>query len=385
MKLHLSDEVIRSRWTADNAKQRRRLTAALCVFLAAFVFCICFRYNAYYYDNKFALPSNLKSYVLAIRMLFSRIVGGRLYVHKAEVIDSFGSVEYYGALARLRITAVAFVSGAGLAVSGAIFQSAYRNPMASPNIIGATAGVNLGNVLVVSMFSALAYQNILLRYQYCYGFTAICVGLVLLLGRIASSRNKNASLMEVVMAGSVISQAFRVFAMYLMYELPEEDLLLYEEISLGTYPDTSLVSMLIFFGVMAVALIPVLVMRYRLNCLSMTGAESATLGIRSGGMRLIAQICGVLMVTCSMIHCGEIGMISLVIPYILRQKGFADFRYLCVFSAIIGGALVMICNLVASLIYIAGTPLPTTFIIEILLMPAFMIILAKTRGNPHEF
>ena len=383
--MHLTDDLIRSRWAEDRSKQRRRFAAGFIIFIAALVFCLCFRYNAYYYDSKFALPSNLKSYALAVRLLCSRITGGRLFVHRDEVIESFGTVAYYGALARLRITAVAFVSGAGLAVSGAIFQSVYRNPMASPNIIGATAGVDLGNVLVVTMFSARAYQNILLRYQYCYGLTAICVGLVLILGRVASIRRKNISLMEIVMAGSIISQAFRVFAMYFMYELPEEDLLLYEEISLGTYPDTSMTSMLIFFGVMALSLFPVLLMRYRMNCLTLTNAESATIGLSSGKFRVIAQVCGVLMVTCSMIHCGEIGMISLVIPYILRQKGFSDFRYLCVLSAIIGGSIVMVCNLAASLIYIAGTPLPTTFIIELVLIPAFMIILSKARGNQHEF
>ena len=226
---------------------------------------------------------------------------------------ALGSVVYYGALAQLKTTAMALVSGAALSISGAIFQTAYRNPMASPNILGATAGVSLGNVLVVLVYSTAAYDHILLRYGYCYGFTAFCVALVLLLGYLAGDRRGSCGVLEEVMAGAIVSQALNVVTSYIMYNLEDQDLLLYEEIKLGTYLDTSLSSMLIFFGTMVLALLPVLLTRYRLNVLGLDGTESAALGLRCGPYRLMAQLCGVLMVTCAMIHCGEAGMLAMVI------------------------------------------------------------------------
>lgn len=382
--MQLTKQELRTIWQQDRARMRRRFAAAGLVTAAAFLLCLCFRYNGYYYQDKFVPVKNLESYVLALRLLASRLTDGPLYHQREAVIEAFGSIAYYGALARLRITLVAFTSGAALAISGAIFQTAYRNPMASPNIIGATAGVNLGNVLVVALFSAKAYENIVLRYKYCYGFTVLCVGLVLLLGKISGMRRKSYSLLEMVMAGSIVSQVLRVFSMYFMYQLTEEDLVLYEEISLGTYPDTSALSMTIFFAVMAVSILPVLLMRYRLNALGMDRVEADSIGVPTGGLRVAAQICGVLMVTCSMIHCGEIGMLSLVIPYIVRQAAGSDFRHLCSLSALAGGTLLMVCNLAASFVYIADAPLPVTFVIELILVPAFMLILARNRRDPNE-
>lgn len=382
--MQLSKQEMRTVWERDRKRSRRRFAAAAAISAAAFFLCLCFRYNAYYYPDKFVLAKNLEGYGLALRLLASRLTGGQLYYQRDAVIEAFGSVAYYGALARLRITLVAFTAGAALAISGAIFQTAYRNPMASPNIIGATAGVSLGNVLVVTLFSARAYENIVLRYEYCYGFTVLCVGLVLLLGKISGLRRKSYSLLEMVMAGSVVSQVMRVFSMYFMYQLTEEDLVLYQEISLGTYLDTSALSMLIFFGVMAISILPVLLMRYRLNALGMERAEAGSIGVATGGLRVIAQICGVLMVTCSMIHCGEIGMLSLVIPYIVRRAAGSDFRHLCVLSALAGGTLLMLCNLVSSFVYVAEAPVPVTFIIELVLVPAFMLILAGNRRSPDE-
>lgn len=379
--MRLAEERLRAVWERDRRRERRRLGLTLAVAAAAFLLCLCFRYNAYYYADKLTPLENLKSLWLALRLLLARLADSALYARRDELIGAVGSIAYYGALARLRITLVSFAAGAGLALAGAIFQTAYRNPMASPNIIGAAAGVDLGNALVVMLFSARAYENILLRYEYCYGLTVLCVGLVLLLGKLAGGRGFGATLMETVMAGSIVSQTLRVFSMYIVYELPDEDILLYEEIKLGTYIDTGAVSMALFFGVMTLSVLPVLLTRFRLNALALDAGETASVGLRSGGLRLTAQICGVLMVTCAMIHCGEVGMISLVVPYAVRRFIGSDFRKLCVYSLLWGGVLLMLCQLAASFVMIADTPLPVSFVIELALTPVFMVILAKGRKN----
>lgn len=382
--MQLSKAELHSAWKLDKRTDRRRFVIAIAALTAVFLFCLCFRYNGYYYKDKFVPLEYLKSFWLALKLLFSRIFGTVLYARREMVIEEFGSVIYYGALARLRITLMSLVAGAGLAIAGAIFQTAYRNPMASPNIIGATAGVGLGNVLVVMLYSAAALENITLRYKYCYGLTAICVCAVLLLGKIAGNKHESYSIMEMIMAGAIVSQTLRVFTMYIMYNLEDEDLLLYEQISMGTYLETDALTMTIFFSVMGVSILPVLLMRFRLNGIGMDRMESSSIGISTKGMRLIGQICGVIMVTCSMVHCGEIGMISLVIPYAVRRFIGSDFRHVVVYSAICGGALLMLCRLAASFIYIADEPIPVTFVIELILTPAFMVILAKHRRGYNE-
>ena len=379
--MRLSKEEIRLTWVDDKRKERKIIILAIAATTLIFFLCICFRYNAYRFTDRFVPIQYMKSYSLAIKLLFSRIFGTGLWLRSDAVIEAFGSVTYYGAIAQLRITAVALISGAALAIAGAIFQTAYRNPMASPNILGATAGVSLGNVIVVMLFSTAAMEHIYLRYQYCYGFTVICVLLVLILGRLTGSKAENFSIIETVMLGSVVSQGLKVVTMYIMYNLPEEDMLLYQELTLGTYTQTDFVSMLIFFAVMAVSIIPVLLLRYRLNIIGLDKMETTTIGVSSIPMRIIGQLCGVLMVTCAMIHCGEVGMLSLVIPYIVRQTIGSDFKKVCIYSALAGGSLLMICRLLTSFITLLSEPIPVVFIVNLLLIPVFMIILARQRRD----
>lgn len=383
MQLH-KEELFRS-WKTDRSRERKRFWITLGVVFALFLFCLCFRYHAYDYDDKFCPVEYAKSYVLAVRLLFARIFDTPLWYRKDAAIAAIGgSVSYYGALAQLRLILMTFIAGAAVSISGAIFQTAYRNPMASPNIIGASAGVGLGNVVVVMLFSTACFDHILLRYEYCYGFTAICVLLVLLLGRIAGLKRENYSILNMIMAGSVISQIVNVFTMYFMYNLEDEDLVLYELISLGTYIDTSALSMAIFLAVMTISVLPVLLMRYRFNAIGMDKAETTSLGISTKGLRLVGQVCGAVMVTCATIHCGQVGMISMVIPYILRRVVGSDFRRLAVYSALIGGGLLMICRLGTSFFLIADEPLPVSFLIQLVLVPVFMVILARQRGSMNE-
>ena len=252
--------------------------------------------------------------------------------------------------------------------------------MASPNLLGASAGVNLGNVLVVMLYSAAAYEQVLLRYKLCYGVTAVCVGGVLLLGRLAGGRKDRIATLEMVMAGSILSQVIKAVAMFLFYNLTDEDMLLYEELNLGAYLQTDGVSTAVFFLVMALSTLPVLLMRFRFNAVGLDPVEAAALGVPTAPLRLLGQLCGVMAATCAMIHCGEIGMITMVIPYIVRRCVGADFRWVCIYSALSGGILLMLCRLATSFLYLLDAPIPVTFLINLALTPIFMVIISKQRS-----
>jgi iron complex transport system permease protein len=371
--MQISKQQVLEVWECDKRKERKGLLIAGTITLLIFVVNLCFRYNAYYFDKKFVPVEYFKSFVTAIRLLFDRSV------QSEALIEAIGSVEYYGALARLKITLMAFVSGAGLSVAGAIFQTIYKNPMASPNMLGATAGVKLGNIAMIVLYSTQALQLVTLRYQYCYGLTALCVVAILLLGKIAGDKSGHTSVMEMVMAGSVISQGLNVFTMYYMYQLEDEDLVLYQELSMGTYLQLDTLSLVLFFGIMAIALIPMLVLRYRFNVTAIDEVEARTVGVNPAPMKILGQVCAVLMVTASMIHCGDIGMLSMVVPYIVRAAVGADFKKVFTYSCLIGGSLMMLCRLLTSFVLISDEPIPVTFIVNILITPVFLVIMAKQR------
>ena len=185
--------------------------------------------------------------------------------------------------------------------------------------------------------------------------------------------------MEMVMAGAIVSQLINAFIQYYMYTMEDEQLEIYEQITLGAVMNVDKVSFTLFISVMAVSIIPMLIFRYRMNILGMDSSETSTIGINPAPWRVTAQICGVLMSTAAMIHCGQVGMITMIVPYVVRTVVGTDFRKLCVYSALCGGALVMVCQFIASFFMINDTVLPASFIINIITTPAFMVILARQR------
>lgn len=379
--MELSRQQIWRIWQEDRRKSRRFLILALVLTAFLFWLNLCIRYNAFYYSEKFVPGKYMQSLWTAFRLFIARIFHLPYYDMREQAIASIGRTLYLGAIARLKVTFMAFLTGAAVSVAGAVFQTVYRNPMASPNILGASAGVNVGNVVMVSVFSVKALELVTFRYIICYLVTGCCVAGVLLLGRLAGDRKGNPSVINMVMAGSVISQVLNTFVMYAMYELEDDDLLLYQELNLGVYLDLDAPSLMIFTVIMLGSLLPMLLLRYRFNIVALDASEARTIGMDPRPYRFAGQICGVLMVTAAMIHCGQVGMLGLVMPYFVRAVAGADFKKVFTYSALFGGSVLMICRAVSSFTVIAGITVPVTFLLNIALTPLFLIILVKNKDG----
>lgn len=381
--MKLRKEEIRRVWDADRHRDRRRLLLLSVIALGAMLFCMSCRYNGFYYTKKLVPAQNFRCLVLWLRLGLSRLGGTELWLRRQEAIEAAGgSIAYLGAVAQFKITLMAFVSGAALSIAGAIFQTAYRNPMASPNILGATAGVQLGNVLVILLFSTAAAEQIYTRYAFTYGFTVLCVLAVLLLGRFTGSSGGHSSILETVMVGSIVSQTLNVVSMYIMYELEDEELLLYQQLILGARTETDTVSVTVFFTVMLLSILPVLLLRYRMNCLGLDQDEAKALGVNNRPFTVLGQVCGIVMTACAMIHFGTVGMLAMVIPYGVREFLGSDFRRVCLGSALLGGTVMMAGKTISSFIVLMSETVPITFIINVMVFPLFIVILIRKSGQP---
>lgn len=392
--MKLEKEQLRREWDSDRRRSHRRVLLAVILTVGVFLICLGFRYEQYDQEGLFIPIRYYHSLLTRLGIHISALFKGEYWHERESLIAAIGTFDYVGSICRLKVTAMATVSGAGLAIAGAVFQTIYRNPMASPNMLGATAGVQLGNVIMVMLYSGEAVLLIGLRYRLCYALTAVCVVVILLLGRLAGDRMGNPSVLKMVMAGSILNQGLGTIAMYYMYNLSEEDLMTYQEISMGTYEDLSKLSMGIFFGVMAIALIPMILLRYRFNVTGIDDAEARAAGVNPAPYRLLGQICGVLMTTAAMIHCGEAGMLAMVIPFIVRNAVGSDFRKVFTFSALSGASLMMVCRTVSTCVALRNSygdvlidanqqviVLPATFIVNICLLPFFILILTRQRST----
>lgn len=372
--MSLTESQINESRQEDRKKSRVIYVAAGAAVIFLFLFSLCFKTS----EPGFISPKEtFADLFTAFRLFLADLFHLSYSLKRSELLAELPN--YQISLTRLARTVMFALSGMGVALAGAIFQTIYKNPMASPNIIGATAGVQFGNVLMIYSVGAAAVYYPLMRYKYCYILTAIIVVGVLLLGKVAGGQTKSYSVLEMVMAGSIVSQAMQVITTYMMYNLEDDNLLAYQQLSMGTNIQTDLISMVVFCIAMACSILPVFLMRFRFNVVGFTLDEATMQGINGRRFRAVGQICGVIMVTASMVHCGDMGMISMAIPHLARYLVGADFRRVSVVSMLFGAGLMMGCRIVSSLIYIGTTELPVNFIISLCIMPVFLVVLARQR------
>lgn len=358
----------------DRKKSRKWYLISGGIVIALFLLSLCFKTS----EPAFISPAETaKNLFTAFRLFWSRLFHTSYSLNEAELLAALPT--YQISLTRLARTIVFSISGMGTALAGAIFQTVYHNPMASPNIIGATAGVQFGNVLMVYFYGAAVTFMPFMRYRICYAMTIVVVVGVLLLGRLSGGKRASYSVLEMVMAGSIVSQTLQVVTMYMMYNLEDDDLLVYQQLTMGTVVQTDRLSMSLFLILLAASLVPMVLIRYRFNAAAFSADEAQMQGIRGNVLRGIGQVCGVVMMTAAIIHCGDMGMISMAIPHLVRRMVGADFRQVSVISMFWGASLLMGCRIISSLIYIGGTELPVNFIISVCIMPIFFIAVAKQR------
>lgn len=355
----------------QNRKERKIFLIGILGVLLIFIFSLCFRTA----QSGFIPKESFHNLFEAIKLLYYKISGNPLYLDQKIIISELPY--YFETLARLKNSVITCLAGMAVALSGTVFQIIFKNPLASPNILGVSGGVNLGNILMVVQFSASALMMPLQRYLYCYGFAIAVLILVLLLGKLIGG--KRFSIMDTILVGTVVSQVSNVLVMYYQFVMEDEVLVIYQQLSMGTYIALDNFSLFIFVAVVLLGSIPILMLRFRFNILCFDEEDAKTIGINPTGMRGIGLVCATVIVTAALIHCGNVGMLALIIPHICRYLVGADYGKLSKFSMLMGGGVLLIGRIAASMFYIGGYPLPVNFIISVIGAPVFVIILIKQR------
>lgn len=358
----------------DLKKYRKIYGISALAVIALFLFSLCFKTSE---PGMLSPKETFENLFVPVRLWFSDLFKTSYALDRTDLLAALPNRLI--TQTRLARTLLFALSGMGVALAGAIFQTIYKNPMASPNIIGATVGVNLGNVWMITAYGSMAAYMPLTRYKYCYILSAVIVCGVLIMGKIAGGKRAQFSVIEMVMAGSVVSQLFQVVTTYMMYNLEDEDLLAYQQLTNGTDIKTDKLSICIFVIAMVISLVPMILLRFRFNAAGFSPDEAKLVGAGGLRLRVVGQICGVIMVNAAMIHCGDIGMLSMAIPHLARCLVGADFRRVSVVSMLFGAGLLMGCRIVSSLIYIEGSELPVNFFISVCIMPVFLVVLARQR------
>ena len=247
-----------------------------------------------------------------------------------------------------RITAAALI-GAALPVAGASFQGMFRNPMVSPDILGASSGAGFGAAL-----------GILLGVSYIFvSAISFIVGLAAVFTSYALSRTSRInSTLSMVLAGMMTSSVFSSATSLIKLVADTDEVL--PAITYWLMGSISSIRQndLLFLAVPVIGgLCVTMLLSWRMNLLTLGDEEAASMGINVTLLRTIVVLCATLMTAASVAVSGLIGWVGLVIPHFARLIFGYDFRKLIPASAILGATFLIVVDDVARLMSTREIPI----------------------------
>lgn len=269
---------------------------------------------------------------------------------------------------RLPRILAALAIGAALSAAGAAYQGMFRNPLVSPDILGVSAGAGMG--ACVAMWLGLPIMVIQLM-AFLGGILA--VGLTCLIATLAKRHDPVLSLVLVGIAigtlcGAVISLIKILADPYT--QLPSITFWLLGGLSTITQDDLYSCIPILLLG-----MLPLLLLRWRMNLLSLPDDEAKTMGVNVKQLRLIFIICATLITASAVSVAGIIGWIGLVVPHICRLITGDNYQRLFPVSMLVGGILLLLTDTLAR--SLLSIELPLGILTALIGAPFFLMLLIR--------
>ncbi|GHT49068.1 iron ABC transporter permease [Spirochaetia bacterium] len=274
-----------------------------------------------------------------LQIIFQKISGGNGF-QMLNFDESASNISGMSAvILELRLPRIiaSLLVGAGLAVSGAIFQAILQNPLADPYTLGISTGAAFGACLAIMLnittgiFFPLPLASLI--------FAALTLLLVLLIAQ----KSGGAAISSLVMAGIIISSFFSAGLSFLKMMSGENvgAIVLW---LMGSFSAKSSGDAILLAAVIPIAIIIAVFFSSSLNILTLGKKAAASLGVNVKTMRLsFLLLASVISAVCVSV-CGVIGFVGLIVPHILRLLVSSDNRLLIPLAAISGAVLLCIAD-----------------------------------------
>lgn len=235
---------------------------------------------------------------------------------------------------RLPRIMLACLVGCCLSVSGTAYQSVFQNPMAAPDILGASSGACFGAALAILMGQSKIGVTVS-----AFVFSIITVAVVYFIG----SRTRGNPVISILLAGIMVSSLFSAGTSYIKLvadphsQLPEITYWLMGSLSGARMGDIRFVIIPMLIG-----LVPLFALRWRINILTLGEEEAGAIGINTKRLRLAVVLCATVLTAAGVSVSGMIGWVGLVIPHLCRKLVGNNCRYLIPASMVFGAIFLLL-------------------------------------------
>ena len=309
----------------------------------------------------------LGRYPIRLREL-AGILGSRLFP-----VEPFWTPVQESLLLQHRLPRIllACMVGCSLSAAGSSYQGVFQNPMAAPDLLGASSGAAFGAALAILL--GLGQSMIVLPAFVC---SLITVALVMYAGSRAKER-----VLGLVLAGIMIgSLASSGTSFIKMVADPEDQLPAITYWLMGSLNGTDPGDLLFAAIPMAIGLIPLLLLRWRINILTLGDEEARTMGVHAGLLRGVVILCATLITAASVAVSGVIGWVGLVIPHLARRLVGSNYKHLLPASALLGAIFLLAVDDVSR--NLLATEIPIGILTGFIGAPFFLYLITRD-GERH--
>ena len=267
-----------------------------------------------------------------------------------------------------RILAAGFIGG-GLAISGASYQSLFRNPLVSESILGVSSGASLGACIGILIASVGALTTTL---AFIGGVAAVACTYTI------SKFLKGNQTLLLVLASTVVTSLFSAGISIVKYIAPTDTAL--PEITfwlMGSFAKVTAKNLVLLIPIICVCTFIIFRIRWQMNVLALGDSEAKTLGINIRRTRLLIIISSTLITAISVCVCGMIGWVGVIIPQITRMLVGPDNRRLVPCAFFSGTIFMLIVDLLCRNVLVAEIPIG--IVTSLIGAPIFVMILKRAK------
>ena len=269
----------------------------------------------------------------------------------------------------------AILVGAALSAAGAVYQNMFRNPLVSPDILGVSSGAALGAILAI--FFALP---IIAVQGFAFAGGLVAVALVYFIGNAVRGHDP---ILALILTGVVVGTMLGSCIALMKYladpynQLPAMTFWL-----MGSLSSISPADLWVALPLVLLGLLPIFLLRWRMNLLSLSDDEARALGVNVSRLRLIIVTCATLITAAAVAISGIIGWIGLLIPHAARLLVGPEFARLLPLSMVLGAGYLLAVDTLARTL--AAIEIPPGVLTALIGTPLFLWLLAAAHSRARH-
>ena len=268
---------------------------------------------------------------------------------------------------RLPRILLACLVGCGLSAAGTGYQTVFQNPMAAPDILGASSGACFGAALAI-----MTGQGAVMITVFAFLASLLSVALVYLVG----NHTRGNRVVNLLLAGIMVGSLFSACTSYIkLVADPTNQLPQITYWLMGSLSGTRMGTVRFAAVCMAVGLVPLLLLRWRMNLLTLSPDEARAMGVHTERLRLAVILSSTVLTAAAVSVSGMIGWVGLVIPHLSRRIVGSDCRRLMPMSCLFGAAFLLLVDNMARCL--TATEIPIGILTAFVGAPFFIYLMVR--------